>query len=203
MRRIRTAHAALSLAAAPSALLLALVLGSGVAQAHAAYVSSNPAANWVLTTAPTVVTIHFAQNLNPQGLNIVVYGNRAEVVSTGTAQISPTDPKTASVTMKGDGSDIYRVDWNNVSAEDDDPALGAFAFAVDPSGTSDKVNSASTASTTPTTSATSPGVSPLAALLIGIGGLVVGAGGIYLVTRPRASMQREHAARAHSASRQR
>ncbi len=184
MRRFRTFRGALSLPAALLVALLAIAFTTVSAQAHAAYVSSDPAANSVQKTAPTVVRITFAQNLSPQGLSIVVYGNKGNVVSTGTAQISSTDPKTASVTMKGNGSDIYRVDWNNVSAEDNDPTLGAFVFAVDPSGQSDKVEAA-TSPSTPARASASSGVSPLIAVLIGIVGLLVGAGVTYLGTRPR------------------
>jgi methionine-rich copper-binding protein CopC len=186
MQRCRTLRGAFSLPTALCVALLVVAFTTGTAQAHAAYVSSTPAANSVQAAAPTVITIHFAQNLSPQGLSIVVYGNKGTVVSTGTAQISSSDPKTASVTMKGDDSDIYRVDWTTVSAEDSDPTLGAFVFAVDPSGKSDKVQTTA-ATSTPATASTSSGVSPLVAILIGIAGLVIGAGGTYLVTRPRSS----------------
>ncbi len=177
-RTRRTISAALAIFAA----LFLAALGTLTAQArpfHAAYKSSNPAANSVLKSAPTIVSITFVQKLDPQGLHITVYDNKADVVSTGTAQISATDPYTATVKMKGDGSDIYRVDWNNVSAEDGDPTLGAFVFAVDPSGKSDKVTS------TTTTVTTSTGVSPWAAVLIGIAGLIVGAAGTYYGLRSR------------------
>jgi hypothetical protein len=86
--------------------------------------------------------------------------------------------------MKGDNSDVYRVDWQNTSAEDGDSTLGAFVFAVDPSGTSDKVESATTIGTTGGSSSSS--VAPVWAVLIGILGLVVGAGGTYAATRSRA-----------------
>jgi copper transport protein len=155
------------------------------AQAHAAYKSSNPPANSVLKKAPTMVSITFVQRLSPEGLSIVVYGNRSEVVSTSRAQISFTDPYTASVTMKGDGSDIYRVDWNNVSAEDGDPTVGAFVFAVDPSGKSDKVTPSA-----PIIVQESPGVSPLVAVLIGLAGLVIGGvGGNYVANRIRGTVK--------------
>lgn len=180
-------------AAAAIVALAAVALTTGSAQAHAAYVSSDPAANSVLKADPSKVTIHFAQNLSPQGLTITVYDNKGAVVSTGVAQISAADPKTASVTMKGDGSDIYRVDWTTVSAEDSDPTLGAFVFAVDPSGKSDKVASTATAASTGhTTSTASAGVSVLAAVLIGIAGLVIGAGGTYVATRPRTPSQTQN-----------
>jgi methionine-rich copper-binding protein CopC len=181
LQQLRVLRRALSLFVASFIALVAVTLGTLTAQAHAAYKSSNPAANSVLKKAPISVSITFVQKLDPQGLSITVYGNKAQVVSTGKAQISPTDPYTATVSMKGDDSDIYRVDWNNVSAEDGDPTLGAFVFAVDPSGTSDKVTSS-----VPTVASSSSGVSPLVAILLGLGGLVVGAAGSYVVTRPRA-----------------
>jgi methionine-rich copper-binding protein CopC len=182
--RFRILRGALAASVAIFVALLAVALSAVTAEAHAAYKSSNPAANSVRTSAPTTVSITFVQRLSPQGLAITVYGNKADVVSIGTAQISPTDPYTATISMKGDGSDIYRVDWNNVSAEDNDPTLGAFVFAVDASGKSDKVTQP-----TATKSSSSPGVSPLAAVLIGLGGLVVGGGGTYFVTRARARAQ--------------
>jgi methionine-rich copper-binding protein CopC len=173
------------------AALFATTLGALPAQAapaaparafHAAYKDSIPKASSVLTTAPTSVSITFVQKLDPSALNITVYGNKANVVSTGTAQISATDPYTASVSMKGDGSDIYRVDWNNKSAEDGDPTLGAFVFAVDPSGKSDKVTPTPSASSHATTSS---GWSPWVAILFGILGLIIGAAGTFFGARSR------------------
>lgn len=163
--------------------LLALVAGVATAQAHAAYKSSDPAANSVVKVAPTKVSITFVQRLSPQGLSIVVYDRVDKVVSTSQAQISATDPYTASVSMTGDGSDIYRVDWNNVSAEDSDPTIGAFVFGVDPSGKTDKVPPVAT---TVVPSSTSTGIPPLVAALIGIAGLIIGGGFTYLSVRPRA-----------------
>jgi copper transport protein len=183
--RSSTGRSACSLAIALCIAVSLFSLTVLTAQAHAAYKSSNPPANSVLKTAPTIVSITFVQRLSPQGLSIKVYGNRGEVVSTGVAQVSFTDPYTASVTMKGDGSDIYRVDWNNVSAEDGDPTLGAFVFAVDPSGKSDKVTSS-----VPTEVHESPGVSPLVAVLIGLAGLAIGGmGGVYVANRMRGTVK--------------
>jgi methionine-rich copper-binding protein CopC len=160
----------------------AVAFTSGIASAHAlhaAYKSSVPAANSVVKVAPSVVSITFVQRLDPSLLNITVYGNTADVVSMGKAQISATDPYTATVTMKGDGSDIYRVDWNNKSAEDGDPTLGAFVFAVSASGSSDKVQQGSS-----TVLTVSNGVPGWLAALLGVGGLIVGAG-VATAIRPR------------------
>lgn len=156
------------------ATVLALSLPLSAAQAqgmvafHAAYGSSVPAKNSVLKTAPTTVIISFVQPLSPQGLSIVVYGNKGNVVSTSTATISTNDPKTASVKMAGDGSDIYRVDWTTVSAQDNDPTLGAFVFGVDPSGATDKVPPPAATTTTST------GIPGWVAILTAIVGLAVG-----------------------------
>lgn len=177
---------AASLLATAAALFL-LIVGAAPAFAHAAipavpfhaaYKSSVPAANSVVKVAPTTVSITFAQRLAPQNLSIVVYDQHARAVSTGQAQISPTDPYTATVTMQGDGSDIYRVDWNDVSAEDGDATVGAFVFGVDPSGATDKVPPV-------TTTVTQSGVAPWLAALIGVAGLVVGAGGMFFSIRRR------------------
>ncbi|HEX8996092.1 MAG TPA: copper resistance protein CopC [Ktedonobacterales bacterium] len=162
--------------------VLALVAGAGAAQAHAAYKSSNPAANSVEKVAPTSVSITFVQRLSPQGLSIVVYDRTGKVVSTSQAQISASDPYTASVSMAGDGSDIYRVDWNNVSAEDNDATIGAFVFGVDPSGATDKVPPVAAATPPPSTST---GVPPFVAALIGVAGLIVGAAFMFASLRPR------------------
>ncbi|MGH3592630.1 MAG: copper resistance CopC family protein [Pseudonocardiaceae bacterium] len=181
MHRIRILRGMMVISLVSFAAILALISGSLTAQAHAAYKSSDPAANSVLKTAPASVSITFVQKLDPQGLSITVYGNKGEVVSTGQAQISTSDPYTATVAIKGDDSDIYRVDWNNVSAEDGDPTLGAFVFAVDASGTSDKVMPTQSA----TVASTGSDVSIWVAILAGVGGLVVGGAATFFGLRAR------------------
>jgi methionine-rich copper-binding protein CopC len=158
-----------------------------VASAHAAYVSSDPAANSTLKAAPTKVTITFAQALDPKGMSIIVYDDKAKVVSTGTAQISFANNKVASITMTGDGSDIYRVDWTTLSADDGDSTLGAFVFGVDPSGQTDKVPPDQAASATPPSS--SAGVSTIWAIIIGLAGLVIGAGATYFYIQQQSPTQ--------------
>ena len=172
----------------PIALLLALLLHFLLptlhAHAHAGYNTSIPVANSTVKVAPTQVEITFLQSAEPASLKIMVYDNKGTVVSTGDAVLSTSDPKTATVPMKGDGSDIYRVDWQNVSAQDNDPDVGAFVFGVNPDGTAvDKVAATGTSST----NASSDGSSPLGIFLGLLGGLIVGAGGAYyFLKRPAA-----------------
>src|SRR5690349_7756452 len=101
------------------------VLFAGIASAHASYVSSDPAAGTVLATAPTQVTVRFAENVNPAGANgipssLVVYhelgakntlsfDQEAKVVSTGQTQYPLSDAKSMSIAMQGDGNGIYAV----------------------------------------------------------------------------------------------
>ncbi len=175
--RVRTAGfiAAIALLTATFALLL-VVASATPALAHAAYVRSIPEHDTVLKAAPTSVHITFAQALDPQGLAITVYDNKGKVVSSGTAAIDSSDPNSASIVMTGDGSDIYRVDWQTVSATDGDPTIGAFVFGVDPTGATDKV---------PPPATVSSGVNPLLTTGIGVVALLLGVVGTFFVMRPR------------------
>jgi methionine-rich copper-binding protein CopC len=166
-------------AAATVAGLVALMLSlavAGTASAHAKYVSSDPAANAVLTAAPSVVTVHFLENVNPDGSSLTVYDATGKVVSSGTGQVSTADTKTMTVNMTGDGSDVYLVVWKTVSLDDGAPDMGAFNFFV--GGDAAPASSGGSTSAAP-----SGGVPVWAAALIGIAGLIVGAGGMYLARR--------------------
>jgi methionine-rich copper-binding protein CopC len=173
--------------AMPLALgLLAIALGApAIASAHAAhayYVSSDPAAGAVVKTAPSVVTVHFAENVNPQGSDIVVYDATHKAVSTAAAQVSRSDLKTMTVPMKGDGAEIYLVEWHTVSADDGDPDIGAFTFSVIASGKADPSAGPATGATTggSNTSTGSTGTPVWLTVLVGLVGLALGAGGAYV-----------------------
>jgi methionine-rich copper-binding protein CopC len=159
--------------------LVALAATTGVASAHAAYVSSNPGANAVVRAAPSTITIHFAENVVPASSDIVVLDSKAKVVSTGAAKVDSADLKTMTVSMQGDDSEIYLVQWHTVSADDGDPDVGAFTFTVNPNATP-----APTSTGTGTTHTTgSTGVSGWAVALVGVVGLLVGAAGGLAVSR--------------------
>src|SRR5262245_6130471 len=62
--------------AGPLALIVALLVGllaPGIASAHAYMVGSDPAAGSTIKAAPSVVTVHFAEGVNPQGSDLIVY----------------------------------------------------------------------------------------------------------------------------------
>lgn len=171
------------LVAAALALVAALVFMAPAAHAapahalHASYVSSDPAANAVVKTAPSVVTIHFAEPVNPQGSAIIVYDSKGHVVSQA-AQVETNDLTSMRAPMSGDGSEVYLVYWHTVSATDGDPDVGAFNFFVNTSGASDLAPSVTPpATTTPQASAT--GVAGWLTALIALIALLVGlAGGV-------------------------
>lgn len=166
---------ALSLSTGLALAAIVSVAQAPVASAHAAYVSSVPAADSTVTQAPTVVTIHFAENLDPASSDVVVYDTKGRVVSTGKAQVDTSDPKTMTVPMAGDDAESYLVVWHNVSLDDGDPDIGAFTFYVG------KVASQPTPGSSGGTDASggsnsSSGVPGWVVALVGVAGLVVGSG---------------------------
>jgi methionine-rich copper-binding protein CopC len=175
--RFIPASGLLALLAALAALAAAtLAAPSAFAHAaHAGYVRSNPAANAVVKTAPTTVTITFAEAVNPSGSAVTIYDANGKIVS-GAAQVEPNDLATMRVPMTADDSEVYLVVWHTVSATDGDPDVGAFNFFVSASGTSDLAAQTTSA---PTTGQTATGAPAWLVILIGLIGLLVGlAGGV-------------------------
>ncbi len=174
-----------------SALLIGIVfllVSPGIALAHAEYVSSDPGTNAQLAKAPTTVTIHFSENVDPAGSDITIYDVDGKLISTAPAQVDRADLKTMTVSMKSDGSEIYVVNWHTVSAVEGHHDSGSFRFFVNISpmlkgmingGSMGSMSSMSSSSTT-----SSPSGIPLwGAILIGAGGLVIGGLATWLFAR--------------------
>jgi methionine-rich copper-binding protein CopC len=169
---------------------------AGVASAHASYVSSDPAAGAVLATAPTQVTVHFAENVNPLGANgipssLTVFLNpdlkNTNYSDQDATQVSPdkgtqypvSDTKTMTIPMTGAGNGIYEVYWFTVSADDGHQDSGVFFFGV---GTS--TGQGVVVVTNTVTKAVPAGLPLWATILIGVVALVLG-GGIVAGVRRR------------------
>lgn len=170
-----------ALAVAP-ALAAPHIPGRALHTLHASYVSSDPAANAVVKAAPAVVTIHFAEAVDPASSAITVYDAKGQVVSQA-AQVDTNDLKTMHAAMTGDDSEVYLVTWHTVSATDGDPDVGAFNFFVNASGSSELAPKATTAPTPTATSAS--GAPAWLVALIGLIGLIMGAVGGVAWSRSR------------------
>lgn len=168
------------------AILLVIPSMALAKPAHAEYVSSDPAANAMLTKAPTTITVHFSEQVNPVGSDITVYDVDDKTVSTDTAQVNRADLKTMTVTMKDDKSEVYVVNWHTVSAMEGHQDAGSFRFFVNISpmlkGTVGGNSSMSGSSTTSSgsmasdsSSASSSGLPIWVTVLVGVLGLLVGA----------------------------
>lgn len=161
---------------------------------HADYVSSTPATNAVLTKAPSTVTIHFSENVNPTGSSIYVYDvNHTLLSQQGSAQVERADLKTMTVNLHPDTSEVYVVEWYTVSAVEGHHDAGSFRFFVNPSPMLASIihgNGSSMTSMSGTSSAqasTSSGdIPPWSAALIGLVALVAGGiVGVFGIQRPQ------------------
>ncbi len=144
-------------------LLITLVGSYPSAAGHAEYDDSDPAADAVLTTAPTQVRIWFTQELfRREGMNaLAVYGADGSRVDQGEPTIDDDDRTLLSVGLIAplpDGS--YTVRWQATSAEDGHTAEGEFAFTINRTGAADS----SAATSTPAPTATAVPAAPTATL---------------------------------------
>src|SRR6185312_3477147 len=91
--RMLPALLALSMALGLALAAIVSVAQAPTAAAHAKYESSTPASNSTVTEAPTVVTVHFAEEVNPAGSDLIVYDTKGKVVSTAAGTVDANDAK--------------------------------------------------------------------------------------------------------------
>ncbi|WP_338249462.1 copper resistance CopC family protein [Dictyobacter halimunensis] len=105
--------------------------GSALAQpVHGEYVSSVPAANAMLTKAPSTVTVRFSEPVDPNLSDIQVYDVTGRLVNTAPAKLNGSDRQTMVVPMQADNSEIYLVTWHNTSTDEGHRDSGSFRFFV-------------------------------------------------------------------------
>ena len=111
-------------------LLLALMLaGATSASAHAALLSSDPAQNAVVQTAPTQVVLHFSEQVTLATDDLRVFDPAGKRVDSGSTGHNGGDDTTARVALaSGLAQGTYTVAWRAVSA-DTHPVSGAFTFS--------------------------------------------------------------------------
>jgi methionine-rich copper-binding protein CopC len=159
------------------ALLFAIASTVSAHPAHAKVLDAIPAIGSTITQPPARVTVHTAENINPNPKlsNLFVYGPSGDLISQGDASVPLSNPKEMSIAIKSDGNGVYVVRWITVSALDGDPDQGAFVFTVKPTAAATPV--ASTGPTTTQTNTSGSGGTPLwATILIGVVTLLVGLG---------------------------
>jgi len=103
-----------------------------LAQAHAEYDRSDPAAGATLPAAPSIVTVWFTEELVSQGSSLEVRDAVNARVDSGNSRVVDANPKD-SMTIglrAGLPNGTYTVTWKTVSADDGDEATGAFGFGV-------------------------------------------------------------------------
>lgn len=129
-------------------LLTALTwaLPASIAQAHSSEVSTTPAADAVLETAPRQVSIEFDSALLDMGAALVVRDADGTSITTGAAEVGRT--RVAVDVDPAAGPGTYQVAYRVVS-QDGHTIEGAFAYSV--------------AGDTASTAASSPSPSPAAA----------------------------------------
>ncbi|WP_042383162.1 copper resistance CopC/CopD family protein [Streptacidiphilus melanogenes] len=120
-------------AAALLALLVALLLGgAGVASAHAALLSTDPAQGTVVAVPPTAVTLHFSESVTLEPDAVRVFDPSGRRVDTGTAGHASGDASTAQVRIDASAAaaqGTYTVAWRVISA-DTHPVAGAYTFSI-------------------------------------------------------------------------
>ena len=118
--------------AALAALLALSVIaaGSASAAAHAMLLSSSPAANAVLATAPSSVTITFTEPADPRLSSVRVLDVAGSGHSTGAAVTGSGGPDMLTVPLGPLPAGVYTVVWRTVSAADGHATAGSFAFSV-------------------------------------------------------------------------
>ncbi len=115
------------------AVLLALsVLAAGGATvaAHALLLSSDPAANAVLASAPTAVTLTFTEPPDPRLSSVRVLDVAGAAETTGPAVVGNGGASTLTAPLAPLPNGVYTVAWRTVSAADGHATAGSFAFSV-------------------------------------------------------------------------
>ncbi len=160
--------------------VLLLTVASGTVFAHAKVDSATPGIGATVSTAPTTISVHTAENMKPgaQFSNLFVYGPSGELISQGDAKIPLSKPNEMSVAIKPEKDGVYVVRWISVSSDDGDPDQGAFTFTVKSGATGSTTGSstqaANTAKAAPASNTSSFPTLPviltgLIALLVGLG----------------------------------
>ncbi len=102
-----------------------------VAFAHAHMAEAVPAAGSTLATAPSEVSVHFTEDLEPRFSNIQVFDAHDASVTSGPAHLVDGDGDHLAVPVKKLGAGTYKVVWH-ATATDTHKTQGDYLFTVAP-----------------------------------------------------------------------
>lgn len=109
-----------------------VVMTAGIAFAHASVVSSDPAANAVLETAPAKVTVKMSEEIGAKQSSLTVMdaaGNRVDL-GDSKLDLGDTARQTLVVGLKPLADGTYTVKWKAHTEEDNGLTEGRFSFTV-------------------------------------------------------------------------
>ena len=99
--------------------------------AHAHMAEAVPAAGSTLSSAPSEVSIHFSENLEPRFSGIEVFDVHGGSVTSGPAHLVGDDADHLAVSVKKIGPGTYKVVWHATST-DTHKTQGSYSFTVAP-----------------------------------------------------------------------
>jgi copper resistance protein C len=110
-------------------VIAAALVTAAAAYAHAHLARANPAVGATLAVAPTDVTLHFTQRLEPKFSTIVVRDAGGKQVDKGDSHASGEDLTVLKVSLQPLGSGSYKVEWR-VTSVDTHASKGEYTFRV-------------------------------------------------------------------------
>jgi methionine-rich copper-binding protein CopC len=100
------------------------------AHAHAAFITSDPAPDSIISEMPEHLTLVFSERVLRSAMQVVITAPDGAVISD---EIS-VDGNRVTVTLTPAGPGTYEVWWSNVSADDGHQSEGLFHFTVEEEG---------------------------------------------------------------------
>ena len=119
----------MSIRAGMRVLVIAATAGASAAYAHAHLDRATPAAGATLTAAPTEVTLHFTQKLEPKFSTVVVKDAAGLQVDKRDARVDEADRSTLRVSLPALGPGQYKVEWRVISV-DTHASKGDYGFRI-------------------------------------------------------------------------
>ncbi|BBY96443.1 hypothetical protein MGALJ_61120 (plasmid) [Mycobacterium gallinarum] len=130
--------------------------GTGIAAAHTALASSDPASDATVTTPPAAIVLTFNEDISPQFASVVVSSADGRNWISGSPQVE-RQRLTSAVGPDRPGNGVYTVGYRVVSA-DGHPVTGSYSFTI--AGVSEEPPPTSTpAPVAPSTAASPPSAS--------------------------------------------